>query len=129
MGSAGVLAAARMEEESERNTGSPDRWRGTRQPTAREAPASRKPRQQLPPSAYRNRASRRLYKLVLVSLTIGDAGSILAYLAWQLLARLGPGLLGLSRHGMTRQGSQGSARRCRVCQGMADRGPICHHAR
>ena len=35
-GSAGVLAAARMEEESGRNTGSPARWRGTRQPTARE---------------------------------------------------------------------------------------------
>ena len=30
------IGAARMEEESGRNTGSPVRWRGTRQPTARE---------------------------------------------------------------------------------------------
>ncbi len=35
-GSAGVVAAARMEEGGGSNTGSPWRWRGTRQPTARE---------------------------------------------------------------------------------------------
>ena len=35
-GSAGVLAAARMEGGNGRNTGSPVWWRGTRQPTARE---------------------------------------------------------------------------------------------
>ena len=34
-GSAGVLAVACMEEGIGRNTGSPARWRGTRQPTAR----------------------------------------------------------------------------------------------
>ena len=38
-GSAGVLAVACMEEGSGGNTGSPARWRGTRQPTTREGKA------------------------------------------------------------------------------------------